>query len=1010
MTPTLSLSTRIRLLRKAVDRGVVTPEEAALEGGGEDQTLDEGDLAARFDRLRSLGRIPAFFILQELERDPSSFGSRSTGSQTQPLWEGQDASGAASFPLRQETRYRPLALLGEGGMGRVFKAYDLHLQRVVALKFLRHLEPGPLERFLQEARAQAQIDHPNVCPIFAVGSEDGQPFLAMRFVDGPTLKEAAPQLSTEQKASILRQVAEALHACHRNGVIHRDIKPSNLMLERDERGSWHPFITDFGLARDRGSEGFTVTGMVVGTPVYASPEQLQGRLAEVDRRSDVYALGATLYTLLSGEPPFPTEGSLVGNIYRMVHEDPPSLRLKLPTLPADLDAIVQKAMEKDAARRYDSARAFGEDLQRYLDGEPTLARPLSTLGRLLRRVQKHRGIFITMAASAVILTLALSLLFVRARVLSRRAQQFGAQAEWMESVLFKAQCLPLHDTRYARSLVLARIEALQEELRQTGSWSGPAGPLALGRGYMALGRFEEARVELERARDLGPEDPDVAQALGVNLATLHIQGQSGLRGKALQEWRKTHDGELRQRALTCLRAALPLAREAAPYLAAQVALLEGESARAVMLAREAQRRVPWLTEACLLEGHALAEQARDLLDRGAFDRAEALILQQEAPLRRALDIARSSPTAWLAEGRRRLELFRLRQDQGRATVADRDHALEPFARALEAAPDTVLALSYQGVVHRQWAGAQLRRGEDPSASLGAAIRAFEAGLALAPNEVPLLNNLATALRNRAEWDLAHRRDARADLIRAIATLERGIQKPAYQDQVLNNLGNTLGVLAELKMHQGEDASLEWARAAECFHKAWALKPWVGHMSSLGIFLITQAACLEAKGADAAPLYREAIEAFRQALDLNPSSYQALFGAAQAHAGRALWRARHGEDPGPDLAEGLGLLERGLRQNPAKTAQPAFIRAQLLAARAIQAPEARGSALAAYRVALRKPKGDLDPMALRLATLRALSLAGIAEVRPEGLRLAREEAARCPDCPLAKELLHNLQVR
>jgi serine/threonine-protein kinase len=208
-----------------------------------------------------------------------------------------DDSGAAS---EAASRYEVGELLGEGGMARVHRAFDKVLKRTVALKLLRSDDPLLIQRFLREARAQAKVAHEHICPIYEVGVLGGRPFIAMQLVEGETLGAAQAKMTLEQRVRVLREVAEAVDAAHQAGLIHRDLKPANILVERTESGEWKPYVLDFGIAREASAEGLTMTGQLLGTPHYMSPEQALGRAAEVDRRTDVYALGATLYELCAG--------------------------------------------------------------------------------------------------------------------------------------------------------------------------------------------------------------------------------------------------------------------------------------------------------------------------------------------------------------------------------------------------------------------------------------------------------------------------------------------------------------------------------------------------------------------------------------------------------------------------------------------------------------------------------------------------------------------------------------
>ena len=285
-------------------------------------------------------------------------------------------------------RYEVGEMLGSGGMAEVYRAFDPMLNRAVALKFLRETDRDHLARFIREARAQAQVGNDHICDVYEAGIVDGRPFIAMRCIEGVTLAEAALRMSIDEKVAVMAEVAEALHAAHRTGLVHRDLKPNNIMVEARPDGGWHPWVLDFGLARDTSMDSMTTIGTVVGTPPYMAPEQARGERQKIDRRTDVYALGATLYDILGGTPPFGGESS-VAVMMKVMTEDAPSLRTLDPSIPTDLDTIALKCLEKDPSRRYDSARALAEDLRRYLDGEPIAARRTTFVHRWARRARKH---------------------------------------------------------------------------------------------------------------------------------------------------------------------------------------------------------------------------------------------------------------------------------------------------------------------------------------------------------------------------------------------------------------------------------------------------------------------------------------------------------------------------------------------------------------------------------------------------------------------------------------------
>jgi beta-lactam-binding protein with PASTA domain/tRNA A-37 threonylcarbamoyl transferase component Bud32 len=271
-------------------------------------------------------------------------------------------------------RYEMVRHIARGGMAQVYLAQDLLLDRPVALKVLfpeLSVDRNFVERFRREAKAAANLSHPNIVSVYDWGQGDSTYFIVMEYVDGPTLSSMLRQgpLDPERAAAIASSVAAALDFAHRRGVIHRDVKPGNVLI--DSRAQVK--VADFGIARAVGtSEDLTQTGSVMGTATYFSPEQAQGY--PVDPRSDVYSLGVVLYEMAAGKPPFSGD-SPVAIAYKHVKEAPPSPRSINPAVPASLEAIILKAMAKDPADRYQSAEEMRADLARFTAGHAVAAPP-----------------------------------------------------------------------------------------------------------------------------------------------------------------------------------------------------------------------------------------------------------------------------------------------------------------------------------------------------------------------------------------------------------------------------------------------------------------------------------------------------------------------------------------------------------------------------------------------------------------------------------------------------------
>ena len=332
----------------------------------------------------------------EASRTPSVASGQETVSLAQPaanfstLTGQQTGSGDSPNPLPAIAGYEILEVLGRGGMGVVYKTRHLALKRLVAVKMIvagGHAGREQITRFRAEAEAVARLQHANIVQIYEVGEQDGLPFFSLEYVDGGSLdKKLAGTPQTPRAAAQLDlTLAQAMHAAHQAGIVHRDLKPANVLVTRDGV----PKITDFGLAKQLDSAiGQTQSGAILGTPSYMAPEQATGKIKEVGPATDVYALGAILYEMLTGRPPFKA-ATPMDTMYLVVHEEPVAPSRLQPKVPRDLETICLKCLQKEQRKRYPDARSLADDLQRYINGEPIQARPIGMLGRLARWARRQ---------------------------------------------------------------------------------------------------------------------------------------------------------------------------------------------------------------------------------------------------------------------------------------------------------------------------------------------------------------------------------------------------------------------------------------------------------------------------------------------------------------------------------------------------------------------------------------------------------------------------------------------
>jgi tetratricopeptide (TPR) repeat protein/predicted Ser/Thr protein kinase len=817
-------------------------------------------------------------------------------------------------------KYETAVPLGRGAMGEVFKAFDPALQRFVALKYLRWADGAMADRLLREARLQARVDHELVCKVYEVGVDEGRPFIAMQYIDGRTLEDAAPTLSLREKLGVVRDVARAVHAAHETGLIHRDLKPQNILVEPRAEGGIKPYVLDFGLAREREAPGLSESGTIVGTPAYMAPEQARGEREGLDRRTDVYGLGAVLYRLVSGRPPF--EGGDLDVAMRVAYSDPEPPRRLAPDLPASVEAIVLKCLEKDPGRRYPTARALAEDLERFLAGQPVFARAPGWTRRLAGRLGRNRAAT-GVAAVAVVLLAALSALALRGRWDEREraaaAMRLGQEAAQIEGGLRQAYLLPLHDTRPETALVRERMRVIEGELQGLGPRAEGPGRYALGRAYLALHRYEQAQAELERAWRAGYQAGEVAQALGQALGARYqraLEQVQRIPDRALREARGAHiEKAFREPAFAYLQKAV--GSPSTPiYIQALANFYAGRDAEAMEKARRAYGEVPAFYEARVLEGDVLRVQAQRHYSHSEYPQAIAAYESALAVYSGAVEIARSDALVYGRVCESNLGLHEARTRMGLP-------AQDAFAAALAACDTALKADPESAEAHATRSAVLWRLGEDPLQGreerirlLGEARQSADQAIRLDPADPAGYMAKGIAANILADIELEAGKDPRAQLAEAIASHEAAVRLDPEAVQVYQNLGNGHASLGQYLRQHGEDPRSAFALAVQMYRKATDLSPgYAAGYTNQGIAQ-KEAALFEVdQGRDPGPLLEQAMASYRKALESNPRYFFAMANLCNATVLMAERELLAGRDPAALLAEGRRTCHAASELNP-----------------------------------------------------------------------------------------------
>lgn len=826
------------------------------------------------------------------------------------------------IPPTLAARYKDFQLAGEGAMGTVYRAVDPRLGRIVALKLLRGNEPSLGKRFLAEAQAQARIQHEHVCRVYEVGEADGEPYIVMQFIDGAPLARVRERLTLEQQVKLIRDVAWAVHEAHRLGMIHRDLKPGNILVEQREDGTWKPYVVDFGLVRQVEERGQTQTGEVLGTPAYMSPEQANGDVHQLDRRTDVYSLGATLYDVIAGRPPFVADVPWKVLVMSAV-EDPLPLGQVKPGVPKAIETIVMKCLERDPARRYDSARALAEDLQRALAGEQTQARRASWGRQLWKKAVQHKLLSVSLAALGVG-ALALGGVWVsaqrRAAEQARLAQELGEHVKEMELFLRSAYGLPLHDVERERDVVRATLGEIEQRMGGLGNAGVGPGHYAIGVGQLALGDPKRAREHLEMALAAGYGSANLEYALGRALGELFRRALEDSRRITDAQERQKKEAllhqELRDPALRHLLAAVGATLEVPAYAEGLIALYQGDHEAAIAKARAAFAQAPWMYEPKKLEGDALFAEGSKYRHDAAFDyeKMKGYFDRAAEAYQVAVEIGSSDPSLYLAQ-------CVLWEKLGWAAFSQGVPPGPPLQAAEEACGRAVQSSSRDGAARVQRA-------------LVLVARAHVAMSSVAPDTLSQV------------------------VEKALAAAEEGVRALPREVMAHYALAQSLSLRAQLLDLLGRESSME--PAIEAYQRVLSLDPgFTWAFNELGDAYLEEGKEAILRGQEAAPYLESALRQYERALVLDARFLLPMGGQLEAATMRLEVEIGHGRE----APEALRTLFRAVSQFEQTGSQPSVValwkaRAHRLQARHdfVQRRDPRGSLVAAFE-AIRAVGGE-----------------------------------------------------
>ncbi len=973
------------LLRTAQERGILSTDQVE-EALRTRQTLGEVGMARAIEDIlfeRGVFTPDQVRALRQLAQEtmPTSDATVLAGwERTTPGTRGGAAAAPPdAVPGDPFGRYRLMEPLGHGGMGIVWKAWDTDLRRVVALKQILGgdaVRGQTIERFLREARAAARLRHPNIVPVYDVGVIDGKHYLTADFVDGTSLdRRMGEEMSVRDAVGLVKTVAEALQYAHDQGVVHRDIKPGNILVDRQGV----PHVADFGLAKDASpgsGPALTVSGDLLGTPSYMSPEQARGRPDEQGPASDQFSLGVMMYEMVTGKLPFGGT-SLQDILNAITDKDPAPPTSYQKKLHADVETVILKTLEKDPAKRYPSMRDLAADLGRILDAEPIEARRPGLASRTMRRVVKHK----TLSAAVVVGLLGATM---------------GGMAWWNARARDESETAR-RKTELVQA-VLVRWGGMAEPIRelQMTAWDDV---LPAERRVEANRRAWE---EISRFMQVTPKDETSQAAMRSLAGWARAIGGEREEGLSWLAESKRLDPDLPFGALMeallllsqyCLEAPLPApggrSSEASPPLPEESPPQRQRRERILALVDEARRAR--ITAGELADGLSTALRSLEDVRLGSYGEAER-------KLTTALDSGatqwcRSPFLLWRAVVRRQLgkfpaaldDLDQVRRacprlhlvpflmgkvliDQGAAASArgestDELHAqaLKELTSAAEAPTLIVMALIDRGTVHQRIAEATGARGGDPMPEFALAIQDLSEAVDRDPSNMAGYYNRALAHIARAKVLARAGGDPRVDYGAARADLDLVLEREPENAAAYANRALARNEIAAWESG-AKDVRDAFRAVLEDLQRANRLAPGVLETENdLGVAWFRLADEEAEHGGNALPPAREAVSLLGSVLARRPSDPVVLLNRGLASLILAQARWVHQEDPRGDLDVAAEHLRAHLSKVPSPSGEVRYRYALALFLRGQAEADSGGDPRAVWKTAFTQAaevaKGD-----------------------------------------------------
>jgi serine/threonine protein kinase len=890
--------------------------------------------------------------------------------------------------------YRITKEIGRGGMGAVYLAEraDQQYKKRVAIKLIkRGMDTDQvLRRFRNERQILAGFDHPNIARLLEGGStSSGLPYFIMEYVEGLPIDRYCDEsnLSITKRLELFRQVCAAVSYAHRNLVIHRDIKPGNILVTAEGI----PKLLDFGIAKilmPHEDEHSTVTGLLLMTPEYASPEQAHA--GNITTLSDIYSLGILLYELLTGHSPYQLKRVPALEVARIITETKPQIpsvvvnnitedltpesvskcregtpeRLRR-RLRGDLDNIVLMAIRKEPQRRYQSVEQFSEDIRRHLEGHPVLARKDTFLYRATKFIRRNK-VAAAFAFLALISIIVAGISRWRTNQQAATFQEFGQEVTRMEAIMRYAYLLPLHNIEPEKKKVIDRIQQINQRMQTLGSQGYGPGHYAIGRGYLALHRYQEAYDHLIQAWKIYDyHQPAVANALGLSLAMLYQeklrQSESFFSKDQLQKQKEELEKKYRDPALQFIKFGASVSEEP-EYVKAIIAFLEKHYEESLKQTEITNQKTSWLYESKVLQGQILTAVGNDQAAIGKTDLATRSYEKAEKAYLEAAKKGQSDPEvygglcsllvqmillkmthtgtspeqihregisycdqalmadsqyipAYLSVSKNYVHWGYYQRTHGQSLRDSAMKAVQAVQSALKINSEDSMAYLMLGNAYSSIADEEYEKEGDPIPYLDLADANLKIAVQKSPEDSSALYNQGSTFLTRARVELSSGKDPRQSLEKAIASLKKAISQSPKNHIFFGELGIAYWTKARYEIDTDLDQTDSLNNSITFYKKCTDINPdyMLGYTFSAAAYLYLADFQME-RGDDPIPALDHAIAVYNQTFKVDPENAYSFAGVGYAFWKKGEWLYRNGQDPNPSLQLARDAIQKSIRSN------------------------------------------------------------------------------------------------